>query len=220
MNKKISAIAVATAAGLTGLGGCAFDGGGELAEREALEERLQSRAFLDLDASSQVGVLATDSDGNQLPCVQPTITGGTAVLRSTESGLLLVEDLDVRLSDVMIGAGVYGSDPIRLTDVVLRLGTQIVTEPAWGEGGIGATGSGEADLLLDWAVVSDSGEVYPLATQRLGETSFAVEVALRDDDTLAAHVGTTIEGDLRNFADRVTLSDLSIAVSAVTAPAL
>ena len=55
MKKKISAIAVATAAGLTGLGGCAFDGGGELASREALEERLQTRAFLDLEASSQVG---------------------------------------------------------------------------------------------------------------------------------------------------------------------
>jgi hypothetical protein len=219
MKKQTSAIAVAAAASLTGWAGCAFDGGGELAEREVLEERLLSRAFLDLEASSQVGVLATDGDGNQLPCVQPTIVGGTAVLRTTESGLLLVEDLDVRLSDVMIDPGVYGSASIRLTDVVLRLGTQIVVEPDWGDG-TGAIGFGDADLLLDWAVVSQSGDVFPLATQRLGETNFAVEVALRDDDSLSAHVQTRIEGDLRNFADRVKLSDLSIAVSAVTAAEL
>jgi hypothetical protein len=214
--KKNIACAVAAAAGLTG---CAFDGGGELAAgTETLEERLLTREFLALEPTSAVGVQATDGEGNELPCLQPTVVGGTAVLRSTESGLLLVEDLDVQLSDVQIRAEILGSEPIHLTDIVLRLGTQLVTAPTWGEGGIEAAGSGDADLILDWAMRTRDGEVYPLATQRLADTDFGVQASLRADGTIAAHVQTAIAGDLSNFANRIILSDFSMAVTAVTEP--
>src|SRR5688572_11768465 len=131
------------------LGACAFDGGG--VSDGDLDSRLQQRAFLDLASTSTVGVCAFDPDGHELPYVEPSVEGGRAVLRTTADGWLLVEDLEISLDDVVIPAGELGPDPVVLTDVELRLGTQLEVEPYYSGDGAAAWGTGSADLLLDWS---------------------------------------------------------------------
>jgi len=197
------------------LTGCAFDEGVEPTGDESLYSRLGTRETLVLEPTSLVGVVAADSEGNYLPCMQPNVVEGTAVLRSTNSGLLLVEDLEIALSDVVIPPGVVYSESIHLTDIRLQLGTQIAIEPEWAD--VNATGSGTADLLLDWSVKSDdSGNVYPLATQRLRDAEFSVEVGLQPNGSVTAFVTTAVEGRIGSFANRIQLSDFSMAVSAST----
>ena len=194
---------------------CAFDSGGAtLDNAEPLWRDLGHRAFLDLDPSSRVGVTATGPDGAPLAGVAPTVTGGAAVLRATPDGTLLVEDLDVTLDDVIVPAGALGAQPIHLTDVTLHLGTQIAVDATWSPTGESVAGSGTGDLLLDWSLVLDDGTPYQLATQKLAERPF--QVAVREDDTgrLTAAVTMTADGELRQFADSVTLSDLHMAVVA------
>lgn len=199
------------------LTGCAFDEGDEPVGEESLYARLGTRAMLVLEPTSLVGVVATDTNGNYLPCMQPTVTNGTAVLRSTKNGLLLVEDLEIELSDLTIPPGVVHSESIQLTNIRLQLGTQIALEPDWAAGGgLHAGGSGTADLLLDWSVRSDSDQVYPLATQRLRDAEFLVEVGLQPDGSVTAYVATSIEGRIGSFANRIQLSDFSMAVNATT----
>lgn len=199
------------------LTGCAFDEGTEAVGEESLYARLGTRATLVLEPTSLVGVVATDTDGNYLPCMQPTVTDGTAVLRSTKSGLLLVEDLEISLSDIVIPPGVVHSESIELTNVRLHLGTQIALEPDWSTGnGLHAGGTGTADLLLDWSVRSESGHVYQLATQRLRDAEFLVEAGLQPDGSITAYVATSIEGRIGSFANRIQLSDFSMAVNAST----
>jgi len=206
-------IAVMVAA--VALTACAFDGGYEPDQvPESLEHRLGTRENLVLEPTSLVGVTAQDADGNELPCLEPSVSGGDAVLRSTEDGLLLVEKLDIQLTDVTIGPGVVYDAPIRLTDIDLRLGTLLVLEPPWATDR--AEASGQADLLMDWAVLSDEGEHLPLATQRLRDTPFAVDVRLGEDGRVTAQVTTAVEGKLAGYAGKIQLSDFSMAVRAST----
>ncbi len=199
------------------LTGCAFDEGTDPVGEESLYARLGTRATLVLEPTSLVGVVATDNNGNYLPCMQPTVTDGSAVLRSTKNGLLLVEDLDIHLSDISIPPGVVYSEPIELTNIRLHLGTQIALQPDWAAGnGLHTGGTGTADLLLDWSVRSDSGDVYALATQLLRDTEFLVEAGLQPDGSITAYVATSIEGRIGSFANRIQLRDFSMAVNAST----
>ena len=214
-------IQFAIVAAVVALSGCAFDDSGDvLGQEESLHHRLGTRENLVLEPTSLVGIAAVDENGEPVPCVQPTVVGGTAVLRSTEDGLLLVEDLEIQMSDITIKEGLILEQDIHLTDIVLRLGTQIVIEADWADAGVRAQGSGTADLLLDWATVADSGNVYPLATQRLRDSEFLVDVVLNEDGTIGASVTSAVEGELASFTNKVQLSDFSMAVSATTEDAL
>ncbi|HUH01118.1 MAG TPA: hypothetical protein VML75_03925 [Kofleriaceae bacterium] len=197
--------------------GCTYDEGYDDVPTDSLYARLGTREALVLEPTSLVGVNAYDDDGNPLPCVQPTVTGGDAMLRSTKTGLLLVEALQIHLTDVTIQPGVLHSEPVRLTDIELRLGTQIVIEADWSDDGLHAEGVGRADLLMDWAVLSDQDEVLPLATQKLRQVEFTVRADLDDQGDIHVQVYGEVEGKIGGFANRIELSDFSMAVNAVTA---
>jgi hypothetical protein len=213
MLNKTLAIAVA----LIAITGCTFDDGYVDEEvDQSLAYRLGDREALSLESTSLVGVAAYDDDGNNLPCVQPTVGGGEALLRSTDSGLLLVEKMTIDLSDVVVEPGVVHSQPIHLTDIELRLGTQLVIEADWSADGRSATGTGRADLLMDWAVLDDDGDHLPLATQKLRQVEFAVTARLNEDGMITTEVISTVEGRIGGFANRIELSDFSMAVHAST----
>jgi hypothetical protein len=193
---------------------CAYDGAGVDPNATPIRDTLGKRAFLDLGrADSHIGVTAIGPDGQVMPNVAPTVTGGRAVLRSTSDGFLIVEDLDVKLADADVPADAFGK-VIHLTDLQLRLGTQIDVDGDWSPDGMSVGGEGTADLLLDWSWRLDDGTIYPLATQKLQNAQF--DTSVREDAAggLNAAVWMTKPGELRNFADRVTLRDLSMAIVA------
>lgn len=206
---------IAAIAALT-VTGCTYDQGYDEVPTDSLYARLGTREALVLEPTSLVGVAAYDDDGNSLPCLQPTVSGGDAMLRSTKTGLLLVEALEIDLTDVKIEPGVLHSEPVQLTDIDLRLGTQIVIEAEWSDDGTHAEGVGHADLLMDWAVLSDEGEVLPLATQKLRDVEFAVRADLDEQGDIHVQVFSQVEGKIGGFANRIELSDFSMAVTAVT----
>lgn len=203
-------------ASLAALSACTFDTEADLGVgEETLWWRLGSRETLSLQQPSTVGVRAEDRDGQELACVDPDVMGGRAVLRSTADGLLLVEALEVSLSDITIEQDVLGAKrPLHLTDVELRLGTQLVLDPEWLDDY--AVGAGTADLLMDWAVLTDDGNVHPLATQLIRDVEFEVEVRLEHDGSISAQVHTTVAGPIWDF-NVLEVSDLSVDVLANTA---
>jgi hypothetical protein len=198
----------------TSAGACAFDGEG-IEESPDLASRLGTRQFLELAPSSHVGVVATDADGEPMPYVEPQVVGGRAVLRLTDDGWLLVEDLEVQLADVRIPPGELGPDQVELTDVWLRLGTQLDASPFWSGDGRAAWATGDADLLLDWSLVTDDVGAWPLATQKIEAMDFTIGVVAEDGGELTATVSTSRSGKVHEIAGLVTFSDLSVAVDAV-----
>lgn len=195
--------------------GCAFQGDG-VDDGRSLDHELSARAFLDLAPTTTIGVCAYDASGNELPYVEPEVAGGRAVLRTTDDGYLLVEDLDVELDDVTIPAGELSDHPVVLTDVQLHLGTQLAVAPIWSGDGRAAWGTGNADLLLDWSLILDNGNVWPLATQKLGAQHFTLAVELNDDGTLTAQVDAAATGEVDHVNGLFSLANLDVAVDAVS----
>jgi hypothetical protein len=187
------------------LGACTFDPSGA---GPTLRERLADRVYLDVGAASDLSFDAIARGGQALD-VAPAIEGGTLVLRSTADGYLLAEDLDLPLADVTVPAGVVGPAPVRFTQLVLRLGTQLAV--AMPDDDVVA-GTGTADLLLDWAMVDDRGIVIPLATRRLPRARFTIAVG--GAPALHAELSTHIDGTALELADAVTVRDLALDVSA------
>jgi hypothetical protein len=210
MLKQSFAMIVASVA----LVACSFDQAGLPASDETLHQRLGVREALLLEPESDIAIKAVDGNGNLLPELDPAVRGGNAVLRSTDTGLLLVEKLDIYLSDVRVPPDVIYSEPVDLTDIEVRLGTQLVVEAEWDESGQWAAGTGTADLLLDWAVRARNGDVLPLATQRLRDVEFHVYAAVAADGTVVAFVDAHLDGHIRSFGNRVELSDLALNVTA------
>ncbi len=214
MNTKLPLTILGAALVATSTGACYFDADGVDATPD-LAARLGTRQFLDLAPSSHVGVVATDAGGGAMPYVEPEVVGGRAVLRMSDDGWLLVEDLEVQLADVRIPPGELGPDAVELTDVWLRLGTQLASTPFWSGDGQAAWTSGDADLLLDWSLVTRDGDAWPLATQKIADMDFTVGIVLDETGVLTAEVATSRAGKVHQIAGLVTFSDLSVAVDAV-----
>jgi len=194
---------------------CVYDDDGvSLAETVPLRAALERRTFLPVEATTAVSVDAA-TDGVMLAGVEPQVTGGRAVLRATDTGLLLVEALEVSLGDATLPGGTVGPRPLRLSELELRLGTQLVVEPTWGADGISVTGAARADLLFDMALVDASG-TYPLGSQILRDQPFTLRADL-DGDVIRVHLETTADGTVSNIAGRIVLSDFAMAVDASSA---
>jgi hypothetical protein len=196
--------------------GCIYDDAGvDPAEVAPLRYRLGGRAVLALEDTSAITVTATDVDGVALPTMRAVITGGRTAVRATETGVLVVEALEIDLSDVTVPAGAVSPETIDVTELQLRLGIQLAVVPTWSEDGRTAVGTGRADLLLDWAIANDNG-VFPMSTRKLEDTPFEVEVYLDEHDDVRARIATSVDGELSRYLDRIALSNFAMALDATS----
>ena len=209
---------VTAALALAVVPGCLYDESGvDDAETSPLLHRLGDRAVLTLEDSSHIAITATGADGQRLPTMEADIIQGRTALRSTREGVIVVEALEIDLSDVVVPPGVLAESAYHVTDLRLRLGLQLGVEPEWSPDHRHAIGRGHADLLLDWSLVAD-GETYPMATRKLENTPFELEVDLDEGNNVTARISTSVAGELSNFLDRIMLSDFSMELDATSMP--
>jgi hypothetical protein len=117
----------------------------------------------------------------------------------------------------VVPAGLLSPDPYHVTDLRLRLGIQLATEPEWSADRRHAVGTGQADLLLEYALVV-GGDVTPMGTRKIEATPFQIAVDLGEGDVVTARIATTIGGELSRFLDRISLSDFSMQLDATSIP--
>jgi hypothetical protein len=194
---------------------CGFspEGGGD-----SLATQLRQRAFLDVSQESDVAVSATARGGQNLD-VNPSVLGGEAVLRTTQDGWLLVEDLEIPLDDVTVPAGMLSDRPVTFTDIELRLGTQLAVRPLApiDDESLSLAGWGDADLLLDWSMLSWDGQDHlPLAMRRIADVPFAVAVEMDDAGDLHASISARVDGVVDDLGELVVLRDLAVDVVSTT----
>lgn len=194
---------------LTLLAACSF----EPDAGDSLAEQLRRRAFLEISTDSAVAVSATARGGQSLD-VDPGVLGGEAVLRTTDDGWLLVEDLSIPLDDVTVPAGLLADRPVTFTDLALRLGTQLAVPlgAPLGDDATALAGFGDADLLLDWSMLSWDGDVLPLAMRRIADAPFTVALTLDPDQRLHASINARVDGVVDELGELVVLHDLSVDV--------
>ncbi len=198
---------------------CGFepDGGGD-----SLATQLRQRAFLDVSSDSDVAVSATARGGQNLD-VNPGVLGGQAVLRTTQDGWLLVEDLEIPLDDVTVPPGMLSERPVVFTDISLRLGTQLAVRPLApiDDESVSLVGWGDADLLLDWAMLSwDGTQHFPLAMRRIADVPFAVAIEMDAAGDLHASITARVDGVVDDLGELVVLRDLAVDVVGSNADAV
>jgi hypothetical protein len=179
----------------------------------SLSDQLRRRAFLEVSTDSAVEVSAIARGGQPLD-VDPGVLGGQAVLRTTEDGWLLVEDLEIPLDDVTVPPGVLSDRPVTFTDLALRLGTQLAVplDPPLTDDTTALAGLGDADLLLDWSMLSWQGDVLPLAMRRIPDAPFTVVLTLDADQRLHAIINARVDGVVDELGELVVLRDLMVDV--------
>jgi hypothetical protein len=196
---------------------CGFepDGGGD-----SLATQLRQRAFLDVSKESDVAVSATARGGQNLDVNPNVLGGGEAILRTTQDGWLLVEDLEIPLDDVTVPPGMLSDRPVTFTDINLRLGTQLAVAPLApiDDESVALAGWGDADLLLDWAMLSWDGQDHlPLAMRRIADVPFAVAVEMDEAGDLHASITARVDGVVDDLGELVVLRDLAVDVVSTTA---
>lgn len=197
----------ATAAALAVTAACGFDPAGAPVP---LVDRLADRAQLAVTSDSDLDATAVAS-GHAL-AIAPAITGGQVVVRTTADGYLLVEDLTLPLADVTLPAGMIADRPVRFTDLVLRLGTQLAVALPAEVPADALVGTGQADLILDWSLVDADGDHVPLGLRKAPRTRFAVAITADATGALRADLAAHVDGTAMIITATSALRDVSLAV--------
>lgn len=204
------------AAALAVTAACGFDPAGAPVP---LVDRLADRAQLTVTTDSDLDATAVAS-GHAL-AIAPAITGGQVVARTTADGYLLIEDLTLPLADVTLPAGMIADRPVRFTDLMLRLGTQLAVALPDVVPDDALVGTGQADLILDWSLVDAAGDHVPLGLRKAPRTRFAVAITTDATGALRADLAAHVDGTAMIITATSALRDVSLAVvgaEAIAAP--
>jgi hypothetical protein len=151
-------------------------------------------------------VAGNEHSGRALLAVADT----TGTFRFDPDELLWLEDLEVKLDDMVVWPG---SVPMTLTDVTLTLVTPTPALPLYGSEESGTvTFTTPVDLRLTWAVLTDSGALAPLAPQRLGPFDLSATVEVNELGLVVGHLTVTAPGEVWSWADVLFLEKPELQV--------
>lgn len=206
----ISFVAVAA------LGACAQHAGDDttVADPTSLHARLGHSQLLELAAPSAVEMNVREGAEAPMDNVRPEVLGGHTQLRATNDGFVIVEALAIDLGDVTVRKDWPSEHTVELTGIQLRLGTQLAIDAEWTE--LRVSGTGRADLLMDWAIRTEDGDVLPLATQRARDVEVYVDASAVPGDRLHGSVSANVLGQVWRFST-IEVHDLTMALHAQAA---
>jgi hypothetical protein len=194
------------------LAACSFDDLGDPAEGPApIRERLVRPAVLDLAGGHAAAVLAVERSG-ALTDVDLPVVGGSLSLRADATGDLVLDELEIAFDELAIPPSALPPSGLVFEGVRAVADGPTPLVAAWSEDGRRAIGEGAVDLVVHWAVRLESGELSPLAPQRIPAVPVWVRASLDDAGALAADVQLARDGTFWRWGTLVSLADLALAL--------
>lgn len=204
---------------IAGLAGCAMEEAGtpdDTAAPITTRERLADGAVLEIlpsESSITVGAFfyptTTDVPARELP-----VRFGTMHVATTNSGRLVLEDLDARMQELEISPSLVPPDGVRLTDVRVQLVAPIEAEMRWyyedQEGYAEAT----IDLRVEWSYETSDGQPLRLAPQHVEGVVVGMTLGLNPDGTLRGRATAELDGPVLTWPGFAELRDLRIELEA------
>jgi hypothetical protein len=213
LNSVVLVVSLAFAAGCSGP---PTDYEGDLPTVGAsVAEQLKSRQEFALMPASEDGtgsVLVVDVAGQGEKPQQRVlpVLAGHVLARVNEQGMLHLEALAVDLPDLDIAPESFPPRGLHLRGLHLALVSDVVAQTAWTDDGDAVTVVGAFDLSFDWGILLGDGAVHPLATQRLRELPFQIDIMRVGAGGLAVHVAAIQEGQVWRWGEFVELSNLIV----------
>lgn len=148
--------------------------------------------------------------------VEMPVLGGYIDVHATAGGLLVIDHLAVDLADLEVPAAFAPPDGMVLTGIRAHLAGPHGMEAVWSEDGDAAFAEVAVDIVVDWAIRTDNGEVVPLSPLSLADVAVRVAIARQPDGALEVHVSGLEGGAFWSWAGVLELADLSLEISAHT----
>jgi hypothetical protein len=190
-----------------------FNGPGYDSVRERLSDAPASLYVHDETSSGEVTARRRGSDEWIVGTTDLTIEHGYVRAAIDRNDQLAIDKLELAVGPINLD-GVF-QKPTQLTDVRLRLAEPVRSEPTWASAD-DVTATLSLTFDLDWSIVIDGGEPYPLATQQL-KLDGAEVVITGDGGHVDAWLGLEAAGVLWNWADIVQIIELKLSLGAETA---
>jgi hypothetical protein len=140
------------------------------------------------------------------------IVGGYLALRATRDGLVVLEALEVDLSDAVIPPELFPPDGLHLTGLRLVLERPAVFGPDPGLDRL--TAVGELDLRAEWAIDLGDGRSSPLGPLRLEGLPVSLDISRDPAGRLAVRVVAFRDGSFWRWAETFELTDLTLDLHA------
>lgn len=184
---------------------------------ESVRERLADRPtwlFVHDEASSGA-VTARRLEGDTWITTTTPLAIPRGHMRATidDSGTLTLDQFELAFAPIALDR--MFDKPAQLQNVSMRLAKPLLSETAW-------TSADDATAMLtmvfdfNWAIAFDGGRPFTLPTRRLPPESVHVELG-GDGDHVNVLIDIDASGELWNWADRVQITEVSLALSAATA---
>ncbi|HET6610536.1 MAG TPA: hypothetical protein VFG83_01030 [Kofleriaceae bacterium] len=183
----------------------------------SLRESLRAPADLAVMADAEtsfVTLTAGHVPSGASKAVEMAVLGGDLDVHTTVAGLLVIDTLAVELSDLEVPAAFVPPEGIALTGVIAHLDGPKAVEAEWSADGSTATAELSLDVVVDWAIRSEDGEVIQLSPLVITGMTMDVSLARGSDGHIAAHLSGLSSGAFWSWAGILELSDLSVEVSA------
>jgi hypothetical protein len=211
--------------GVVGLTGCV---GGDEGDDQAdprnvapnpptLRGHLATPRGMSLPAGGTVQLKAERKyDGAQVATPALPVEIGRLAMRAEYSGALVIDQLTFDVANITVGREAIPPDGVTLTDIQVRLAHPVtIDRTVWSDDGSFASGDVRFDLLLDWAILGGSDQVFPLATQHIEGVPARLSVGLGDDGIVTATLDAETGGVFWSWAGIIELSDLHLVLQAV-----
>lgn len=214
------AVIVCAAIALTACTGEPVDGTGGDPLGPSARERMAGRQSFALAATAPEGgsfvsgqlsgALAGEPQLVALPVV-----GGRVTTRTDADGLVQLEQLEIELADVVLSEAQFPPHGLWLSGMRLRAARPAEAPVTWSDDDQHAVASVEVDLVLDWGVVVDDGELHPLASQTARGVRFELEVAASGPGGLSLSAGAFADGVVWRWSSLVELADVGVELVGV-----
>ena len=179
--------------------------------KDQLKSGTQTMAFQPeitrIDVTAQMG---DDSVRSRLLMLQ-----GATSLKAESDGSVVVEDITIRVDDVVLHHELLPPEGIRLMDIEAHLVADMEARTTWN-----GSNSFEAEtvgaLVVEWAIMNDEGQPAPLAPQMLDGIPFRLQVDRDGYGDVDVTLMGTVPGKFWQWADYIELSDLDFALAGTT----
>lgn len=147
--------------------------------------------------------------------VHLAVLGGYFDLRATRDGWLVVQNLEVDISDAYLTPEMVPPSGLLLTAVKISLPTPLVLSPT--DQGSRIAVVARLDITAEWALALPSGRIHPLLPVDLESIPFSLEVERTRSGALKARLVAFQQGPFWNWSG-FQLADMTLDLSAALAP--
>jgi hypothetical protein len=182
--------------------------GQPLAVTGSAQEGLGSLIRVEAGRSGEVGVEA-------LRELELAVLGGYIDVRAIDDEVGAIRDLVIDIDDIALPQGLVTAD-VTFTGVQARIARPETFKIAWGEHGERAEAIVALDLVVDWGVSINGGEMHPLAPVKIDSLEVVLELTRGERGRVEAQLAGFRDGVFYEWGGMVELRGLAMDVRAGT----